>query len=98
MVRSLKKYQKLMNKFKYYLLRLPKSKITLGLEKLKNSSQNPLRVFLYWIFDVIGYAMVGFACASLIISLGWIGVGISIGMLRWLIIDFAKEIKNSMKE
>ncbi len=105
MVKSSKRFLKLKTKiskfierFKYYLIKLPISKITLAREKSKEDSSALINVFLYWILDITGYAVVGIACAWLITSLGWIGVGLSFGMLRWTLLDLIEELKDLMKE
>jgi hypothetical protein len=63
---------------------------------------NPYRMLLYWLLDVIQYGfIVWFIYISLIVENSIIKIMMlffAFGMLRWLIIDTIKEIANIWKE
>ena len=67
-------------------------------EKAKQLDENPYSLFLDWILDIIQYGFVATAIALLVIWQGWLGVGISFGMMFWLYKTVLRETKEIIKE
>jgi len=87
-----------MKRFKYLNLKKIYVRLKTLHERTKQISPNPYSLFLDWILDVVQYGFVATVAILLIIKLKWLGVGISFGMLLWLMKIILRETLKTIKE
>ena len=58
---------------------------------------NPYKVFLNWLLDVVEYGLPAIICAIMITKLNWLGVAISYGIIRFLFIDLVRQTSKAIK-
>ena len=94
----MKKTTKLIRTFKYLSIKRMFVRLKTLHERVKQLDENPYRLFLDWMLDNIQYGIVATTIAILISFYGWIGVGISFGMILWFYETILEKTKKIIKE